>query len=152
MGVGSELAPPANAAEGDTLISVHYRSKAVRVRPTPRVGGVDVDFRIVLHSDGRVEDAWSVKDGKRGNRTSKLGPNSGGVVYRVLDAGTITRTGDVGTHFHKMTIRVSGKNCTADVEFVLKPGQTEYRDYSTELKTMATYSSLGTQYVTCVIE
>src|SRR5258708_7805612 len=128
--------PIANAESGDTHISVHYRSKSVRVRPTPRTGGADVDFGIVLHANGKVEDDWSVKDGKRGSTKSKLGPVSKGAVYRVLDSGTITRTGDVGTHYHKITVRTSGKNCTADVEYILKPGVKEYRDYSTELKTM----------------
>jgi hypothetical protein len=146
------LLPIANAKTGDTHISIHYRAKSVRVRPTPRIGGGDVDFGIVLHANGKVEDDWSVKDGKRGSSRSKLGPISEGVVYRVLDTGTITRTGNVGSHYHKIIIRVSGKNCTADVEFILKPGMKEYLEYSTELKTMAYYSSLGTEYVTCVIE
>jgi hypothetical protein len=144
--------PIANAEAGDTHISIHYRSKSVRVRPTPRTGGADVDFGIVLHADGTVEDSYSVKDGKHGSSKSRLGPVSKGLIYRVQDSGTFTRTVDLGTHYHKITVHTSGKNCTADVEFVLKPGQKEYREFSTELKTMAFYSSLGTEYVTCVIE
>jgi hypothetical protein len=146
------LPAAAHAATGDTRISIHYRSKSVRVRPTPRIGGASVDFKIVLRADGRVEDEHSVKDGKSGSSKSRLGPKAKGAVYRVLDAGTITRTGDAGSHYHKITVRVSGKNCTADIEYILKPGVKEYRDYSTELKTMAYYSSLGIDYVTCVIE
>jgi hypothetical protein len=144
--------PIANAKTSDTHISIHYRTKGVRVRPTPRVGGADVDFGIVLQADGTVEDDYSVKNGKHGSSKSKLGPVSKGVVYRVLNSGTVTRTVDLGTHYHKITIHASGKNCTADVEFILKPGAKEYRTYSTELKIMAYYSSLGTEYVTCVIE
>ena len=146
------LVPSASAETGDTNIYIHYRTKSVRVRPTPRTGGADVDFSIVLHANGKVEDAYSVKDGKHGSTKSRLGPASRGAIYRVLDSGTITRTVDAGTHYYKVTVRVSGKNCTADVEFILKPGVKEYRDYSTELKTMAYYSSLATDYVTCVIE
>jgi hypothetical protein len=146
------LATSAKAATGDTNISIHYRSKSVRVRPSPRTGGANVDFRIVLRANGKVEDEYSVKDGKRGSSKSKLGPADRGAIYRVLDSGTITRTVDVDTHYHKITVRVSGKNCTAEVEYILKPGVKEYRDYSTELKTMAYFSSLGIEYVTCVIE
>jgi hypothetical protein len=141
----------ANAETNDTHISIHYRARSVRVRPTPRTGGGDVDFGIVLHADGTVEDSYSVKDGKHGSSKSKLGPSKG-LVYRVLDSGTVTRTADLGTHYHKITIHTSGKNCTADVEFILKPGEKEYREFSTELKTMALFSSLRTEYVTCVIE
>jgi hypothetical protein len=143
--------PAANAETSDTHISIHYRAKSVRVRPTPRTGGGDVDFGIVLHANGTVEDNYSVKDGKHGSSKSKLGPSKG-LVYRVLDSGTITRTADLGTHYHKITIHTSGKNCTADVEFILKPGEKEYLEFSTELKTMAFFSSLRTEYVTCVIE
>jgi len=145
--------PIVSAKTGDTHISIHYRAKSVRVRPTPRTGVGDVDFGIVLHADRTIEDSYSVKDGKHGDSKTRLGPVSKGVVvYRVLDSGTITRTADVGTHFHKITVHTSGKNCTADVEFILKPGQTEYREFSTELKVMAYFSTLQTEYVTCVIE
>ena len=143
--------PTANAEGGDTHISIHYRTKSVRVRPTPRTGGGDVDFGIILHADGTVEDSYSVRDGKHGSSKSKLGPSKG-LVYRVLDSSTVTRTVDLGTHYHKITVHTSGKNCTADVEFILKPGEVEYREFSTELKTMAFFSSLRTEYVTCVIE
>jgi hypothetical protein len=143
--------PTAKAESGDTHISIHYRAKSERVRPTPRTGGGDVDFSIVLHADGTIADSYSVKDGKHGSSKSKLGPSKG-PVYRVLDSGTVTRTVDLGTHYHKITIHTSGKNCTADVEFILKPGEKEYREFSTELKTMAFFSSLRTEYVTCVIE
>jgi hypothetical protein len=144
--------PTANAQGSDARISIHYRAKSVRVRPTPRTGGGDVDFSIILHADGTVEDSYSVKDGKHDSSKSRLGPHSRGVVYRVLDSQTFTRTVDVGTHYHKITVHTSGKNCTADVEFILKPGETEYREFSTELKIMAFFSSLRTEYVTCVIE
>lgn len=142
----------ASAETGDTHISIHYRSKSVRVRPTPSTGGADVDFGIVLHANGTIEDSYSVKEGKHGASNSKLGPVSQKLVYRVIDSGTFTRTVDLGTHYHKITVHTSGKNCTADVEFILKPGVKEFRDYSTQLKTTAYYSSLGIQYITCVIE
>jgi hypothetical protein len=146
------LVPSAVAETGDITISIHYRSKAVRVRPTPRIGGTDVDFMIVLHANGKVQDGYSVKGGKSGSSKSEMGPKANGVVYRVVDAGTITRTSDAGTHLYKITVRVSGKNCTANVEYILKPGKKEYRDFSTELGTMAYFSSLEATNVTCAIE
>ena len=142
----------ARAETGDAHISIHYRTKSVRVRPAPRTGGADVDFGIVLHGNGTVADSYSVKGGHHGSSKAKLGPASRGPVYRVLNSGTFTRTVDLGTHYHKLTVHTSGKNCTADVEFILKPGVKEYRDYSTQLNTMAYYSSLSVEYITCVIE
>jgi hypothetical protein len=144
--------PIARAGTGDAHISIHYRVKSVRVRPTPSSGVADVDFGIVLHADGAFEDNYSVKEGQHGSSKGKLGPASQGPVYRVLDSGSFTRTLDLGTHYHKMTIRTSGKNCTAEVAFILKPGVKEYRTYSTHLKIMAYYSSLDVEYATCVIE
>ena len=119
--------------------------------PYSRTGSVDIDFGIVLHANGTVEDTYSVKDGKHGSSKGKLGP-SRGLVYRVLDSGSVTRTTDRGTHYHKITVHASGKNCTADVDFILKPGEKEYSDFSSELKTTAYYSSFTVEYVTCVIE
>ncbi len=148
---GNEF-PIARAETGDAHISIHYRVKSVRVRPTPNNGVTDVDFGIVLHADGAVEDNYSVKEGQHGSSKGKLGPASQGPVYRVLDSGSFSRTVDLGTHYHKMTIRASGKNCTAEVEFILKPGAKEYRSYSTHLKIMAYYASLSVEYATCVIE
>ncbi len=144
--------PIARAETGDALISIHYRVKSVRVRPTPSNGVADVDFGIVLHADGAVEDNYSVKEGQHGSSKGKLGPASQGPVYRVLDSGAFSRTVDLGTHYHKMIVRTSGKNCTAEVEFILKPGVKEYRSYSTHLKIMAYYASLSVEYATCVIE
>jgi hypothetical protein len=143
----------ADAETGDTRISVHYRTKGVRIRPTPHTGGVDVDFTIVLHADGTVADSYVVKDGEHNSRNIRLGaaPQSG-PAWRVLDSGAITRSVDLGTHFHKMAIRTSGKNCKADVEFILKPGMKEYRAYSAQLKGMAFFSSIDVEYATCVIE
>ena len=39
-----------------------------------------------------------------------------------------------------------------NVDYTLKPGQTEYRGYSTELKQWAYYSKMEMEYATCVIE
>ena len=143
----------APAAPSDTVISVFYASKAVRVRPRPNQGGTGhVTFRIVLHANGTVEDAFENKDGPKGKMKTKLGKQPRGAVYRVIDASTIERTAEEPTHFHKLTIKVNGKNCTANVDYTLKPGQTEYRGYSTELKQWAYYSKMEMEYATCVIE
>ncbi|OQW58294.1 MAG: hypothetical protein A4S14_08150 [Proteobacteria bacterium SG_bin9] len=142
----------ANAAAGDTNIYVHYKVNAVRVRPSARVGSATVDFRIVLRANGTVSDAFAVKDGLKGTAKVKLGRQPKGVVYRVIDDSTIERTFDVGAHIHKLTVKVAGKNCTATSDYILKPGEKEFRDYSTELKQMAYFSSLKAEYVTCVIE
>lgn len=142
----------AAAAPGDTNIYVHYKVNAVRVRPSFRVGSATVDFRIVLHANGTVKDAFAVKDGQKGGAKVKLGRQPKGVTYRVIDNSTIERTFDVGTHIHKLTVKVEGKNCTAASDYTLKPGKKEFRDYSTELKQLAYYSSLKAEYVTCVIE
>ena len=147
---GSEISA---AASGDTAIHVHYAAKSVRVRPQPNNGGSGtVDVEILLHANGKVEDKFAVKDGLSGESKSKLGSRSHNAVYRIIDASTIERTTDLGTHFYKLTVKVAGKNCTANVEYLLKPGQTEYRDYSTQLKTWAYYSKLEMDYATCVIE
>lgn len=142
----------AGAAAGDTNIYVHYKVNAVRVRPSARAGSATVDFRIVLQANGTVSDAFAVKDGLKGGVKIKLGRQPKGVVYRVIDDSTIERTADVATHMHKLTVKVAGKNCTATSDYVLKPGQKEFREYSTELKQMAYFSSLKAEYVTCVIE
>jgi hypothetical protein len=142
----------AHAAPGDTVIFVEYRTKAVRVAPSPNVGGATVTYRIVLRPDGSVEDARAVKGGKSGNLTSQLGKQKNQVQYSVVDPKTITRTTELETHFHKLTIKLDDKHkCSANIEFTLKPGQTYFRDYSAQLKEYASYSNIEMISSACTI-
>jgi hypothetical protein len=145
-----------SAASSDTKIYVFYGVKAVRARPQPTQGKATGEFRILLRADGKVEDRFESKSGQLAGQKSQLKSRLGAqplkAVYRVIDDSTIQRTTDLGTHFHRLTIKLVGKNCTATSEWVLKPGQKEYRDYSIQLKQMAYYSLLETEYATCVIE
>lgn len=140
------------AAPGDTIIFVEYRTKAVRVSPSPNVGGAKVTYRIVLRPDGSVEDARAVAGGKSGNLKSQLGKQSRNVQYSVVDAKTITRTTELETHFHKLTVTlVDKRTCTAQIDFTLKPGHTQFRDYSGQLKQYASYSNIEMVSSSCTI-
>jgi hypothetical protein len=97
------------AVGGDTRIHISYKTKVVRVKTTPGGGGTVVDYQIVLHPDGSVEDAYLTRGGNRGQTKAKLG-SSKGVTYRVLNPTTIERKGNAGTHFHVLTVKVAGKD------------------------------------------
>ncbi len=144
----------AETSDGDTHIFVYYVTKSVRVRPSTRIGETAVDYEIVLHPNGKVEDAWGEKGGRKGETDVKLGGNlgEGQAVYRVIDTNTIVRRGDVGNYIFQLTVNVGGKNCSVKVEYLLKPGEQEYRSYSNELKQMAYFSSIEMAYSTCVIK
>ncbi len=138
----------AYAAPGDSNIYVHYKTKAVRVRPLPATVGTTVDIKIILRANGTVEDAYDVKGGIKGSSKNKLG----GRGFKVVNSSTLLRSGKAENYTHKTTIKVDGKNCTASVERILNPGEKEYREFSKPLKQVAFYSSIENEYTTCVIE
>lgn len=154
LAAGAVCPPTAEAASSDTIISIFYSTRTVRVYPSPNKGGSGtVDYKIVLHADGTVEDAYEESSGgRKGAVKTKLGNQPRKAIYRVVDGSTIERTAEEETHIHKLTIKVNGKNCAANVEYVLKPGHTAYRGWSTQLKQWAYYSEMKMEYATCVIE
>jgi hypothetical protein len=146
------LVGSAEAVEGDTKIYISYKTKSVRVKPTAQVGGGVVDLRLVLHRNGSVDETSAITGGKNTKNGGRLGKQSKGAGYTVLDSSTITRTTDAGTYHHKLTVKVTGKNCMASIERTLKPGQKLYNAYSQDIKGVAYYSSIENEYTTCVIE
>ena len=146
------LSDRAQAKDGETLIQVFYKTKSVRVRPTQIVTGTTVDVRIRLRADGKVEDAFDIKGGNKGKSRNSLGNGGGATRFKVIDASTIARVSDAGNYINTLTVKVSGKNCSAVVERKLKPGQTLFKTYTTATKLTEFFSSIENEYTTCVIE
>ena len=143
---------PISAAQGDTKIYISYRTKSVRVKPSPRIDYASVDLRLILQSDGKVKETSAVEGGAKGTNAGKLGAGSASDGYKVIDASTITRTKSAGNYFHTIMVKVTGKNCVATIARRLKPGETLFSGYSAELRGLAYFSSIENQYTTCVIE
>jgi hypothetical protein len=135
------------AEDGDTNIHVFYSDKIERIAPDKSSHVVAVDVYIVLHRNGKVDDRFIVGRDPRGSSKSKLG-----ATYRVIDATTVERTSDVGNYQLRVTVKVSGKNCTAQVDHILKPGEKNYRIYDPALKGYATASVLQTVHSECEIK
>jgi hypothetical protein len=143
---------PALAAETDTRIFVTYAVKLTTATAPPRSSEAMVDVRMTLRSDGSVVESYEIAKGAKGGSTGRLGAAQGAIAYRVVDASTIVRTVDEGNYVHKLTVRVNGKNCTADVVRELKPGNEVYRVWVAALKKRVDYKSVDTVWTTCVIE
>ena len=142
----------AGVSADDTKIFVSYKTKTVRVKPSPDVGGGVTDIRVVLHSDGTVDDSYDTKFGANGSSKSRLGRKSANAGYSVINGNTLVRVDGNETYTHKLTITVNGKNCDAKIERALKKGHALFRAYNKPLKTDAYYSSIENEYTTCVIE
>lgn len=140
------------ALEGDTKISVSYKTKTVRVKPSPQNGGGVTDIRVILHRDGTVDDAYNTPGGPQGSSQSKLGSSGAKARFKVMDGTTLVRVDGNESYVHKTTIKVNGKNCTADVERSLKPGHKLFKVRDSAAKKDYYYSSIENEYITCVIE
>jgi hypothetical protein len=80
--------------------------------------------------------AWTLK----ASNQSKLGDNSR-VTFRVIDGSTMERVADQGNYVHRLTVRVNGKNCMAEVNRELKPGQKFFRGLQNDYKAMGRLSN-----------
>jgi hypothetical protein len=143
------------AETGDVHISVKYKTHAVRLRPKPVEGDGAGNIKIVLHTNGTVED---VVEGEGKNpkkwelKTRRLGNQKTGAQYHVIDRNTIERTFDNKSFTYAVKITVDGTSCKADVSYALKPGQKEFITYSPELGVTAYYSQIKSFDIDCKIE
>lgn len=140
------------AADSDTRIYVNFAVKMVTASVPPRTSEAMVDVRMTLRPNGSVVETYEIAKGAKGGSQGKLGAAREHITYRVIDASTIVRTVDEGNYIHRTTVRVSGKNCTADVVRELKPGNNVYRVWVASLKRRVEYRSVDTSWTTCVIE
>ncbi|MGE0290171.1 MAG: hypothetical protein AB7I42_28375 [Bradyrhizobium sp.] len=146
------LASTADAADSDTKIYVNFSVKLVTASAPARSSQTMVDLRMTLKADGSVAETHKIAAGGQGGSRGKLGSSSEKIKYRVIDASTIERTVDEGSYIHRTTVRVTGKNCTADVVRELKPGNRVYRVWVASLKRRIDYKTVETSWTTCVIE
>ena len=92
--LGILFATAADAATGDTFITVAYKVNTVRIKPQPGTGVGAAELRMVFHANGTVDEVLDAKGKhpkKYENKKSKLGKQKGAVHYRVIDKNTIER-------------------------------------------------------------
>jgi hypothetical protein len=147
----------AAAASDDTIISVAYKVKSVRIKPQPISGVGSVTLRAVLHADGTVDDVIEAKGGKKTkkyeNKDRKLGSQTQFTGrWRVIDQNTLERRSMEKSHDYVVKVSVRGKSCSAEVNYALHAGQKEYQIDSPQLGRMAYYSKLEPFDVKCRIE
>jgi len=155
--LGIFVATAADAAPGDTNITVSYKVRSVRIKPQPVKGDGSAVLRAVLHADGTVDDVLEAKGGKNTkkfeNKDRKLGSKRDFVAqWRVIDANTLERKSINTTFDLTVKVMVDGKKCKADVGYMLHPGQKEYVAFSPQLDQMAHYSLIKPFDVRCKIE
>jgi hypothetical protein len=135
-----------------TRIQIDWQEVMDRVSPAPE-SNIHVSRRIslVLKGGNQVDQDFSSTAGRYQQNSSKAMTLGGGVWY-VGSTNTLVRQDDYPHHVRTISVRVSGKGCTASVAFRLKPG---YRDYHTEMLSRpgetGTYSRLTSSYSRCSI-
>ena len=67
------------------------------------------------------------------------------------DTNTIERTFSDTTFFYIVRVKVDGQSCKSQVDYKLKPNETEYVTHSTELGVLAHYSTLEMVDSKCTI-
>ena len=137
---------------GATRIQIDWQEVMDRVSPAPE-SNIHVSRRIslVLKGGNQVDQDFSSSAGRYQQSSSKA-MTLGGGVWHVGSTNTLVRQDDFPHHVRTISVRVSGKACTASVAFRLKPG---YRDYHTEMLSRpgetGTYSRLTSGYSRCSI-
>jgi hypothetical protein len=137
---------------GATKIQIDWQEVMDRVSPAPE-SNIHVSRRIslVLKGGNQIDQDFSSTAGRFQQGSSKA-MTLGGGVWRVGSANTLVRQDDYPHHVRMISVRVSGKGCTASVTFRLKSG---FGDYRTEMLSRpgetGTYSRLSSSYSCCSI-
>src|SRR5438132_1621760 len=112
-----------------TRIRIDWQEVMDRVSPAPESNiHVSRQISLVLKGGNQVDQDFSSAAGRYQQSSSKAVTLGG--VWRVGSANMLVRQDDYPRHVRTISVRVSGKGCTASVAFRLKPG---YRDYQTEM-------------------
>jgi hypothetical protein len=136
---------------GATRVEIDWQEVMDRVSPAPESNiHVSRHISLVLKGGNRVDQDFSSTAGRYQAGSSKALTLGG--VWRVGSTNTLVRQDDYPHHVRTISVRVSGKGCTASVAFRLKPG---HRDYQTDMLSRpgqtGTYSRLTTGYSRCSI-
>ena len=139
-----------HAESGDTFITVEYVVQQMKVRPSPMLKHGRSTINIVLHSNGTIDDSHHGY-GRYAKPTSKTIKRLGADTYKVVNQNSIKRVSHTGDLTRTVTVTVSGRSCSANVELTLKSGKTEYKGYSSELGTKAYYTNPKLERASCTI-
>jgi hypothetical protein len=142
------VSSPSNAAE-EATISVAINYTDYRVSPEPGPGKNVVEYTFILHTDGTVDEVMEVH-GK--HRTKSTSLQTLGNRFRVLDDNSLERRTESKDHITQLKIAVSGKTCRATMAIQLKPGFTEFEDFSRSLNVKAYYRDWKMTSSTCSIK
>jgi hypothetical protein len=135
-----------------TKIQVDWEEIMDRVSPAPQANiHVARHISLALKSGNQIDQDFSETSGQYQHNSSTAATLGGGA-WHVGSANTLVRVDDYPRHVRTVSVRVSGKLCTASVAFRLKPG---FRDYQTLMLSRpgetGTYSKLTSSYSRCSI-
>ena len=146
---------PLWAADGDTHIALDYGVLAISAMPGGPSGVAKHHFSLVLKPDRQIAEQYEGGGVHRrsSSRDVKLGSDEPkGVEYHVVDENTIERIQTTDTHVSTITIHVSGKTCSMDMRFQLKPGAKYFISFSQTLGRPIQYKSFSLAHQSCKIE
>jgi len=143
------------ANEDETHISLDYGVLATSATPGGPSGVAKHHLSLTLKPDQQIAEQYEGGGAHRisSSREAKLGTGDAkGVEYHVVDENTIERIQTMDTYATTMRIHVSGKSCSMDMKFQLKPGAKHFISFSQTLGRPIEYKSFSLAYQNCKIE
>jgi hypothetical protein len=141
------LLVPFPAFAKDINIYVSYVIKQERIRPDPKIVHPQISQHFVLHENGKVDEAFHTggKFPVDHQSSSKLGRE-----LKVSDDRTVKRSWRVGAQARELTVTTIGTECVATL--TIKNGLGEFKSFSTDLNTVASYRNSEVESTKCKIE
>jgi hypothetical protein len=135
-------------------IHLQYSTRVDRVRPWPIGGTVDNDVTVILSGKNSIQESFNMRAaifGQSENQSTSLrGVGEGR--WRVAGANKLIRINSWPQSQTFLTVNVTGRTCSLNVEYRLRPGFTEYKFWDFQLQTWAYYSQASFLGGTCSIE
>jgi hypothetical protein len=147
---------PAAAEEKQSVrIHIQYSTYAERVRPFPFSATVSHDITAILSGKNTIQDYVKTQAaifGQDDKRDMSLGKTTTQARWHVVSPSKLVRIYNWPQSQTTMTVTVHGSTCTADVEYRLRPGFTEYKFWDIQLNDWAFYNPVKFVSATCTIE
>jgi hypothetical protein len=155
LAIGCVVDLPAPVHAGEVEIDISFNQSFDRVEPRPGLTTTRYEMAITLSSGGTVTHSERKSNIRNAqifavDKTMRLGKNEK-LEWRVLDKDSLINIYDYKSFSRAILVTVHGTNCTAQIDFELKPGFSDYEYRSQPLGVPGVARSVRADGVSCTI-
>jgi hypothetical protein len=152
--VSALIATNANATDRRIIIKISYKEVHERILPFVETTTTNVDNEVTLNTDRKISSHEDRSSGRAFGQSSKnliLGPGKN-EEWRVASADKLINIADYISYRRAILLTVRGSSCTAEVDYELKPGFSDFRYHRLTTGEAAVARSVKAYDVRCSVQ